>query len=427
MPTDTFRPLRATLAALAAEIDTLARSDVSTTDKGALDWGKRDALVEIHDTAEVIAANAFTREREHGSVNPFRAAVDSLAREYDRTPTVVGREVDPFEGARHHVITAPSHKYPNARKVIGRGVAPVIGAMEATDPDDIRQAMAAHLLTYVKGLRIGLRSIAVEQITNAIWGDVLPLVETGLRRDGSLRQSVMLSTDFEAHKQTFDPSNPACREPIYEHNLFTPGRFDRSGIERDDQGRVIWQAHATCSHTDATRRALTFRASPLARVRLRKSEQVHATRRRIMCVIRQEGRTIDLGTITSPLIAPSDREGYVFIGHKLYRRGKVTRKNSARDDARTVRRAIVARTLPSATIESRQGWDELVSTLAPGDRFKARVNGTYVLTLTRSPLAGKFNLRLMADAPVGKSGRVALNLQVRSAATVARRLHAAVI
>lgn len=453
-----FRP--SILRPLADVLDGLEANDIGTTDKGSLDWGKRDSLLDIWSTAQAIEANTYTLERPHGSVNPWRAAVDSLKREYDRTPRKVGTEVDPMEGARHHVISAPSHKYPSARKVIGRGVAPVQGSIAAPDPDDIRAAMASHLLGYVRNLRIGLNSLNVAQITDAIYGDVLPTIDLGLRRDGSERHGVMAGTDFRTYQQVFDPSHPACMEPVASYAgtgyvlsystddqgrwvaTLSPGEptptvLPRSGVEYEHAQecgpiygprvpRVIWQAHATCSHTDDVRRALTFRASPLARVRLRKSEQVHATQRRILCVMRQDGATTDLSTTRTPLIAPSDREGYVFIGHKLYRRGKVTRKNSARDDRRPVRRAVVARTLPDVTVESRQGWDVLVGELAPGDAFRARVNGTYVLSLTRSPYAGKFNLRLMADAPVGKSGHVALNLQVRSAATVARRLHAAV-
>lgn len=469
-----------TLAGWLAQIAEWAPADMTTEVRNAIaesceafrDAGALDNWSDVFTTAETILKNARTRERTHGDVNPQRASVDTLQREYDRTPMIVGRSVDPWEGQRHTWTKTRSKKgvtgirqNMSGKGIIARGVAPVIGSCDAPDPDNVRAAMASHLLSYVRSLRLGLNSLNVAQITDAVYGSELEPVVIGMRDDGTLRMATMLGTDFQVWDEAVPPAHhPALREPIWEHNVPAPRTFARHGVERapvEERGPVYgprlpvvtWQAHATCSHTDDTRRAST-RRTRLARVKPRKSEASKLEPSRVLCLMRGtdpltgETFTRDLSITRIPLIAPTDHDHVLmtgatddwvmesaFFGHRLRLRGVKSRgkgikretAHAARDRARSERRAIVARTLPSVTIETRQGWDTLAESLAPGDRFHARVNGTYVLTVTRSPHAGKFNLRLMTDAPVGSTGRVALNLQVRSASTVARRLHAAVI
>jgi hypothetical protein len=387
-------------------------------------------------TGTAIAANAFTVEREHGSVNPTRAGVDRLKREYDRDPVKVGRAVDPWVARDHQVKRRRSHKGNQNDQVVKYGVAPVIGSIDAPDPDDIRAAMASHLLGYVRSVALGLNGQNVCQVATGVYGAELDAVEVGQRADGSIRYSTLVGTEVEARKQVFDPYHPACFEPIAEHNQVTRHLLPRQGVEYvtpvevgpaygPRRPVVIWQAHANCSHTDATRRASTSRIR-LPRVKARKSEANRIEPRKVLCIMRRDGVTTDLSTTRCPMIAPHVDTGKAWFGHRLFDRGTVARKNPTRADARAARRAVVSRTLPDVTIDSLAGWQALADDFAPGRSERVRVNGRWVLAMSRSPHAGKYNVKVYADAPVGATGHVALNIQVRSAATVARRLHATI-
>lgn len=410
------------------------------------DAGSFDNWSAILTTGALVAANAFTLERDHGTVNAARAAIDSLMREYDRDPSPVARAVDPWEGQRHTYTTgrnkkgATTYRQNMSGKVVMRyGQAPVIGSCDAPDPDDVRAAMASHLLTYVRSLRLGLASLPVCQVTNAIYGSELDPCAIGLHDDGSERYAPMIGTDYEVKRQMFDPSHPALREPIYEHNMFGPVVMARTGTEYAWQAEtgpdfgprrpvVIWQAARTCSHHDDTRRADTFRARALPRVSIRKSERERVTQRRVMCIVRKDGVTRDLSTYTRSLLAPADHdhvhgtdEERAFFGHRLMVRGVKARKATGADRARAARSATV-RKLPEMTLSSQAAAETFLADMQPGDRHRVRVNGSFILTVSRRK--GKFNMSMSHGAPVGKVGHVVWKggLQVRSVATAARRI-----
>lgn len=432
----------------------IAQSCVDLKDAGAGDNWKA-----ILTTAAAIAANAFTLERSHGSVNPTRARVDSLLREYDRDPSPVARRVDPMEGARHQYTKGRNKKGATTYRqnmsgevVMSYGVAPVQGATDAPNPDNVRAAMASHLLGYVRSLALGLNSLNVCQVTNAIYGDVLDPCVIGMHDDGSDRHAPMIGTDYETKQQVFDPA--AYPYPIAEHNAIAPWQGARSGVvcghveetandPRPDIGPrrpvVIWQAHANGAHHDETRRANT-RRTRLARVSARKSEALKLETFRTLCVMRtDDGRTIDLSTTRRPLLAPADhngRPGYgdigddviecAWFGHKLMLRGARARKNPARETTRALRRAHVSRSLPAVDITTQASAEVLLADMTPGQSVRLRVNGTFILTVSRR--VGKFNLSLNAGAPVGQTGRAVWHggLQIRSVSTAARRIAHAV-
>jgi hypothetical protein len=410
------------------------------------DMDAADNWLSILTTGARIAANARTLEREHGSVNATRAAVDKLMREYDRDPSPVARAVDPWDGQRHTYTTGRNKKGAttyrqnmSGKVVMHYGVAPVQGSCEAPDPDDVRAAMASHLLGYVRSLALGLNSLNVCQVTNAIYGAELDPCAIGLRRDGSERYAPMIGTDYATKAQVFDPAHEACREPIWEHNLFGPVVMARTGAEYTygaehgpDYGPrrpvVTWLATANGSHYASTRRTATFRDYPLPRVSVRKSERERVTQRRVMCIMRKDGVTRDLSTYTRALLAPADHDHVYgadtergFFGHVLMTRGSKARKATGADRARAARSATV-RKLPEMTLSSQASAETLLTELEPGDRLRVRVNSTFVLTVSRR--VGKFNMHLSHGAPVGQTGHVVWRggLQVRSATTAARRI-----
>lgn len=430
----------------------IAESCEAFRDAGALDnWQ------DIFSTAQTILKNAQTYDRAHGDVNPQRASVDTLKREYDRMPMVVGRAVDPWQGQYHRVRRGRNKKGATAI-VTAFGAAPVQGSCAAPDPDNVRAAFASHLLTYARHLHGGLVGYNVTAIANHCYGDLLDQVPIGMRDDGSIRYATLLGTEVEAHEEHVPEDwHPGVREPIAEHNAFGPVTWSRSGIERgpvDERGPVYgprlpvvtWQAHATCSHTDETRRGAT-RRTRLARVKPRKSEAHKLAPRRTLCLVRAfdpftgQARTVDLSITRSPLIAPADHDhlgivtdglGLAWFGHRLMLRNVKARQpgkshDPARDRARSERRATVSRTLPGITIESTAGWQAFTADFGKGRSERVRVNDRWILNLSRSEHAGKFNCKVYGDAPVGQTGHVVLNIQVRSAATLARRLSATIL
>lgn len=404
-------------------------------------------------TAAQIAQNAFTAERTHGDVNACRAAVDSLMREYDRLPSPVARPVDPFTAGRHEYTTGRNKKGAttyrqnmSGRVVMRYGMPNVIGSCEASDTDDSRATMAEHLLSYVREHAAGgLNAYSVTAIANTCYGDLLDVCDVGLRDDGTVRQSHMIGTEVAVKLQVFDPSHTACREPIAEHNCFTPHdmrpsvQYEHADATGPDIGprvpRVAYMPHAACTHYTDTRRRNTFRDRPLPRVQLRASERPRSLTYRTMCVVRSWdatglGTTTDLGTTRRPMIAPADH-GHLFdgehawFGYKVMTRGPLARSNSTRDRATAARRVTVARTLPDVTIGTREGFAELLDGVPVGGRDRWRVNSTFTLTVTRR--TGRFYLSLNHSAPVGQVGKSVWRggLQVRSRDTAARRLHAA--
>jgi hypothetical protein len=406
---------------------------------GAGNW------LSILTTGALIAANAHTRDREHGSVNAARAAVDRLMREYDRDPSPVARAIDPWEGQRHTYTKGRNKKGAttyrqnmSGKVVMHRGVAPVQGSCEAPDPDDVRQAMASHLLGYVRSLRLGLNSLNVGQITNAVYGSELDPCAIGLRKDGSVRYASMIGTDYETKAQVFDPGHEACREPIWQHNTFGPVSMTRppelnygpeTGPTYGPRLPVVtYLAHANASHYVSTRRAATFRDYPLPRVSVRKSERERVTQRQTMCIMRRDGVTTDLSTYRRELLAPTDHAHVFgddiergFFGHRMMVRGIKARKATGADRARASRRATV-RKLPEMTLSSQAAAETFLADMQPGDKHRVRVNGSFVLTVSRR--VGKFNMHLSHGAPVGETGHVVWRggLQVRSPQTAARRL-----
>jgi hypothetical protein len=307
------------------------------------------------------------------------------------------------------------------------GHATVQGRVDPTDPTDRRAAFAAHLIGQMDRRPCGLSALAVAKITQQVYGHDLDPVAYGVTSGGAVRFTTLLGGDTVAWSESgVDPTPiehetaaPAVQgwtlarsvvdgisttvmRPTTPGDAVAPVEIPVSGRTLDADGRVVWQAHATCSHTDETRRRNTARRN-LARVVARKSE------------------TASLATVdgVTPLIASADRPDAIWIGHTLTpRKPRASRKGSHR--TRTVARAAKRDAVPVVDIASDAGWLTLVESVERGQAVKVQVNG-HVVSIARSALAGKVN------ATVTLKGRKVLAVQVRSDATAARRLAAAVV
>lgn len=390
-------------------------------------YGNLESYVTTRQIGDAIEANALVLDHEHGAVNAYRAAVDSLMRDTDRDPDVVARNVDPMEGARHSIRTRRNRKGNTVSEVTHYGAATVQGQWSTVDHTDMRQGMSEHLgEQYSRQMVLGRNALDVLRITQATYGPLLDTVSRGQDSSGRSRLVTLLGTDVEMWKETWNPADdpeavsaPIVGRMVLERTVTPEGRSEqrlrtvdndpnvaapitltRDGITRQidlyhPSGRVVWLAHANCSHTDDVRRRADRMRLP--RVNVRKAERALV-----------EPVEIGNGQTRQTLMSSADRTDAAWIGHRLTKRTDHARRSPRQVKATRAKRAHLVE------IATEQGWQVLIDDVPRDTRLTVR-SGAWVVTINRSR-SGKFNIR--AKHPEHK----AITIQSRTSTRPAKRL-----